>query len=104
MATVNINDASNYSFEVRGDRIVLHGPFAGYLSDETLVCTKEQPTITLGTGNVSHQILRLHLHRLRGARMVGRESVPRYDQTPSGRYYQRGTIDYQKWDLSACFE
>lgn len=104
MATIDINDASNYRFEVKDDKVMLFGPFVGFLSDEMQVCTKEQPRVILSNGNMAEQVLRIHLPRLKGAKMVERERIPFYDQTPSGRYYQRGTVECETWDLSACFK
>lgn len=100
---IDTDDFRNYKFVVSDDKIEIEGPFVGIGSDRCLVCYKHAPIVYLTTGNVSENILRKHLHRLHGARMVRSENVLVYDEDPSGRRVPRWTVNRQVWDLSECF-
>lgn len=108
----DISDPRNYSFEVNDKEVICRGEGMGshYNNEKkrwdyySVIATSDSPVVWITTNNIPDQILRNHLHLLKGAKKVKEIVVPNWDEDPYGRRVQRGSIVKQIWDLSDCFK
>ena len=84
------------SVRERNSMIVLHKVIPNHPEDTS--------NCKLYDNNLVTQVCRKVFPKLKGARLLKRETDPYYDQDPYGNDVMRGNIDCQVWDLTEVYK
>ena len=90
--------------QLKDNKLVLSRSSIGIHDALTLGDESSVHSVSFTTNNIIETVGRAVCHQLDDAVLLEAETIPDYDEDPYGRIVQRGTIEYERWDLSKVYQ